>query len=57
VSFLLLALVLIVIGVSVVIIRNRRPSGIDSGIAEFEARRDALAPDDDPPRSRSRRSG
>jgi hypothetical protein len=44
VEFLILAVVLIAIGVLIVILRNRRPTGIDAGIADFEARRQALAP-------------
>jgi hypothetical protein len=55
VEFLALALVLIVIGVTVVMIRHRRPSGLNAGIDEFAARRQALDPD--APRSRGRRSG
>ena len=43
-EFLVLAVVLIAIGVLIVIVRNRRPTGIDAGIADFEARRQALAP-------------
>jgi hypothetical protein len=44
VEFLFLAVVLIAIGVLIVVLRNRRPTGFDSGIADFEARRQALAP-------------
>jgi hypothetical protein len=57
VEFLILAVALIAIGVLIVVVRNRRPTGIDAGIADFEARRRALAPDDGDPRARSRRSG
>jgi hypothetical protein len=60
VEFLILAVVLIVIGVVIVILRNRRPTGIDAGIADFEARRQALAPTEPEEREqdpRSRRSG
>lgn len=57
VEFLILAVVLIAIGVLVVVVRNRRPTGIDAGIADFEARRQALAPDEREQESRSRRSG
>ncbi len=56
-EFLILAVVLIAIGVLVVVVRNRRPTGIDAGIADFEARRQALAPDEREQESRSRRSG
>jgi hypothetical protein len=59
VEFLILAVALIVIGVVIVIIRNRRPTGIDAGIADFEARRQALAPhpEEREPDQRGRRSG
>lgn len=43
-GFLLFALALIVVGVAVVVVRNRRPTGIDASIAEFEAARSAIAP-------------
>jgi hypothetical protein len=59
VEFLILAVALMVIGVVIVAIRNRRPTGIDAGIADFEARRKALAPqtDEREPDQRGRRSG
>jgi hypothetical protein len=58
VEFLILAVALIAIGVVIVILRNRRPTGIDSGIADFEARRQALAPTEPrEPDPRGRRSG
>lgn len=66
-EFLILAVVLIAIGVVIVVVRNRRPTGIDAGIADFEARRQALAPmpspeerearEDREPEQRGRRSG
>ena len=57
-EFLFLAVVLIAIGVLIVVMRNRRPTGFDSGIADFEARRQALAPHDErEPDTRGRRSG
>ena len=56
-EFLILAVGLIAIGVVIVVLRNRRPTGIDAGIADFEARRRALAPDGREQESRSRRSG
>ncbi len=58
-EFLFLAVVLIAVGVLIVVLRNRRPTGFDSGIADFEARRQALAPHDDEraPDTRGRRSG
>jgi hypothetical protein len=58
VEFLILAVVLIAIGVVIVVVRNRRPTGIDAGIADFEARRQALAPQEErEPEERGRRSG
>ena len=45
-EFLILAVGLIAVGVSIVVLRNRRPTGIDAGIADFAARRQALAPED-----------
>jgi hypothetical protein len=59
VEFLILAVVLIAIGVVIVVLRNRRPTGIDAGIADFEARRQALAPTQEvrEPEQRGRRSG
>jgi hypothetical protein len=59
VEFLILAVALIAIGVLIVILRNRRPTGIDAGIADFEARRQALAPETEArePEQRGRRSG
>jgi hypothetical protein len=57
VEFLILAVAFIAIGVLIVVVRNRRPTGIDAGIADFEARRRALAPDDAEQQPRSRRSG
>ena len=55
-EFLALALGVVIIGVTVVMVRNRRPRGLQAGIDEFAARRDALAPDGSP-RTRSRRAG
>jgi hypothetical protein len=57
VEFLILAVVLIAIGVVFVVARNRRPRGMDAGIADFEARRRALAPDDSEPERRGGRAG
>ena len=55
-EFLALALVLIVIGVTIVKVRHRRPSGLNAGIDDFAARRRALDPDE-PRRTRGRRAG
>ena len=54
-EFLGLALVLIVVGVTIVMVRHRRPTGINASIDDFAARREALDPD--APRSRGRRAG
>jgi hypothetical protein len=54
-EFLALALGLIVIGVTIVMLRHRRPSGLSAGIDDFAARRQALDPD--APRTRGRRAG
>ena len=43
-EFLILAVALIAVGVLIVLLRNRRPTGIDAGIDDFAARRQALAP-------------
>ena len=56
VEFLALALALIVVGVTIVLLRHRRPGGINAGIDDFAARRQALDPDG-PPRTRGRRAG
>lgn len=55
-AFLALAAVLIVVGVTVVMVRHRRPRGLQSSIDEFAARRDALDPAR-APRQRGRRAG
>lgn len=44
VAFLLLALALIVVGVTAVVVRNRRPTGMDASIREFGESLDAIAP-------------
>ncbi len=55
-EFLALALGVIIVGVTIVLLRNRRPRGLNSGIEEFAARQKALAPDA-APRTRGRRAG
>ncbi len=42
--YLLLVFVLSVVGVAVVMLRNRRPSGTNVSIDDFERRLDALRP-------------
>jgi len=44
VAYLLLALALSVVGVAVVMFRNRRPSGTNVSIDDFERHLDALRP-------------
>lgn len=43
-EFLVLAVGLTVVGITVVVVRNRRPAGLEAGIEDFERRRAALAP-------------
>lgn len=56
-EFLILAMALIAVGVAVVVVRNRRPRGFDSGIADFEAQRKAIAPQDSDRHPRGDRAG
>ncbi len=59
-EFLILAVALMTVGVVAVVLRNRRPTGFDAGITDFEEKRRALAPEDaaeDDPESRGRRLG
>jgi hypothetical protein len=44
-GFLLFAVVASVIGISVVLLRNRRPTSMDHSISEFEKGLRALAPE------------
>ena len=55
-EFLALALGVIIVGVTIVLLRNRPSRGLHSGIEDFAARREALAPDA-APRTRGRRAG
>gem|GEM_PF-2464827 len=43
-EFLLLAVGVIIVGVVVVVARNRRPTGMDASIDHFERRLEAIAP-------------
>jgi hypothetical protein len=43
-EFLLLAAGMMVVGVIIVVARNRRPTGMDASIDHFERRLDAIAP-------------
>jgi hypothetical protein len=56
-EYLLFAVLMSVIGATLVAWRHRRPRGIDAGIAEFEARRQALAPQPAAPRRKGRGAG
>ena len=51
--FLLIAVLGSVIGITIVLLRNRRPSSMEHSIEEFERGLRALTPED-PPRSRRR---
>ena len=55
-EFLALALAVIIVGVTIVLLRHRRPRGLNASIDDFAARRQALDPDG-PPRTRGRRAG
>ena len=52
--YLILIVVFIVIGVAIVRIRHRGPSGMHHHISHFEKRRDALAPREKQSRFRHR---
>jgi hypothetical protein len=56
VAFLLFAVIVSLIGISIVLWRNRRPTSMEHSIAEFERGRRALAPETEsaPPRHRRR---
>jgi hypothetical protein len=45
VAFLLFAVIVSAIGITIVLVRNRRPTSMEHSIAEFERGRRALAPD------------
>jgi hypothetical protein len=51
-AYLLLAAVLIVVGVTAVLLRNRRPTSMNSSIEEFEKGLRAIAPDPEPGEAR-----
>jgi hypothetical protein len=44
VIYLLMALAIIVVGVTIVLLRHRDPTGVHHGIDHFSRRREALAP-------------
>jgi hypothetical protein len=45
-EYLLLVLVLAAVGITVVIVRNRRPTSFGASVEAFERAREALAPED-----------
>lgn len=51
-AFLLFAVVASAIGITIVLVRNRRPTSMEHSIAEFERGRRALAPETPAPRKR-----
>ena len=55
-AFLLLAVVMSAVGITVILLRNRRPTSMEHSIAEFEKGRRALSPETEPPASGRRRS-
>jgi hypothetical protein len=55
VAFLLFAVVVSLVGITIVLWRNRRPTSMEHSIAEFERGRRALAPEGEPAPTRRRR--
>jgi hypothetical protein len=53
VQFLLFVVVASAVGIAIVLLRNRRPTSMDSSIAEFERGLRALAPEPEVRRSKS----
>ena len=49
-AFLLIAVVGSIVGISIVLLRNRRPNSMEHSIDEFERNLRALAPDAQPRR-------
>jgi hypothetical protein len=54
-AFLLFAVISSAIGITIVLVRNRRPTSMEHSIAEFERGRRALAPESDETGTPSRR--
>jgi hypothetical protein len=52
VAFLLFAVAISAIGITIVLMRNRRPTSMEHSIAEFERGRRALAPETPAPQRR-----
>jgi hypothetical protein len=55
VAFLLFAVIVSAVGITIILVRNRRPTSMEHSIAEFERGRRALAPDPTSPPSTPRR--
>lgn len=58
-EFLLIVVVLSIVGIALLVLRHRRPTGMRASIDEFERNLSALAPPTDDERARrgARRSG
>ena len=54
-AFLLLVVVMSAIGITIILMRNRRPTSMEHSIAEFEKGRRALSPDPQLPPTPDRR--
>jgi hypothetical protein len=48
VAFLLFAVIISAVGITAVLVRNRRPTSMEHSISEFERGLRALAPEDEP---------
>jgi hypothetical protein len=55
VAFLLFALIVSAVGITIILVRNRRPTSMEHSIAEFERGRRALSPDTTLPPAPGRR--
>ena len=53
-AFLLFALIVSAVGITIVLVRNRRPTSMEHSIAEFEKGRQALSPEPPTPPTRRR---
>ena len=47
-AFLLFAVIISAVGITAVLVRNRRPTSMEHSISEFERGLRALAPEDEP---------
>ncbi len=55
-AFLLIAVLGSVLGIAIVLLRNRRPTSMEHSIAEFERNLRALAPENEASERRPRRA-